>query len=68
MGQSSEKKPQVNFPSMITPGLDFWYNLLRTILLTFFISQLLGVPYLKLIGVLLILWIAVKLLVEGAPG
>lgn len=36
--------------------------------LTFFISQLLQVPYLKFIGGLLILWIAVKLFVQGAPG
>ncbi len=36
--------------------------------LTFFISQLLQIPYLKLTGGLLILWIAVKLLVQGAPG
>ena len=38
------------------------------IALTFVISQLLGIPCLKLIGGLLILWIAVKLFVEGAPG
>lgn len=36
--------------------------------LTFVISQLLGIPFLKLVGGLLILWIAVKLFVEGAPG
>lgn len=36
--------------------------------LTFFIAQLLQVPYLKLIGGILILWIAVKLFMEGAPG
>ena len=100
----------MNFPSIITPGLDFWYDLLSIILinlilsgdnavviamavqslpenrrkkgfipgvglavvlrilLTFFISQLLGVPYLKLIGGLLILWIAIKLFEQGAPG
>jgi YjbE family integral membrane protein len=38
------------------------------IALTFFISRLLDVPYLKLAGGILILWIAVKLFVEGAPG
>jgi len=38
------------------------------VVLTFFISQLLQVPYLKLVGGLLILWIAVKLFVQGAPG
>ncbi len=36
--------------------------------LTFFISQLLQIPYLKLTGGILILWIAVKLFIEGAPG
>ncbi|MHC1725796.1 MAG: TerC family protein [Syntrophobacteraceae bacterium] len=35
--------------------------------LTFFISQLLQVHYIKLVGGALILWIAVKLLVEGSP-
>jgi YjbE family integral membrane protein len=41
---------------------------LLRVALTFVISQLLGIPYLKLIGGVLILWIAVKLFVEGAPG
>ena len=36
------------------------------IILTFFAAQLLVVPYLKLIGGLLIGWIAVKLFLEGA--
>lgn len=100
----------MDFRSMITPGVDFWYNLfsimiinlilsgdnavliamavrslpedqrkkgfalgagaavvLRTAL-TFVISWLLAVPYIKLTGGFLILWIAVKLFVEGAPG
>ncbi len=35
--------------------------------LTIVIAQLTGLPYIKLIGGILILWIAVKLLVEGAP-
>ena len=35
--------------------------------LTIVIAQLTGLPYIKLIGGVLILWIAVKLLVEGAP-
>jgi len=35
--------------------------------LTFFVSQLLQISYLKLIGGVLILWIAVKLFVEGVP-
>jgi len=35
--------------------------------LTIVIAQLTGLPYVKLIGGVLILWIAVKLLVEGAP-
>jgi YjbE family integral membrane protein len=38
------------------------------IVLTFVVSQLLGIPYLKFAGGFLILWIAVKLFVEGAPG
>ncbi|MCE5333514.1 MAG: TerC family protein [Desulfobacteraceae bacterium] len=36
--------------------------------LTFFISQLLQIPFVKLVGGLLILWIAVKLFVQGVPG
>jgi YjbE family integral membrane protein len=35
--------------------------------LTFFVSQLLQAALLKLVGGILILWIAVKLFVEGAP-
>jgi YjbE family integral membrane protein len=35
--------------------------------LTFFVSQMLQISYLKLIGGALILWIAVKLFVEGVP-
>jgi YjbE family integral membrane protein len=37
------------------------------VILTFFVSQLLQINYIKLVGGLLILWIAVKLFVEGAP-
>ncbi|NLI83360.1 MAG: TerC family protein [Deltaproteobacteria bacterium] len=37
------------------------------VIVTFFVSQLLQINYVKLIGGLLILWIAVKLFVEGAP-
>jgi YjbE family integral membrane protein len=40
---------------------------LLRVILTFFVSQMLQVNYLKLIGGALILWIAVKLFVEGAP-
>lgn len=40
---------------------------LLRVALTFFISQLLLVNYLKLAGGILILWIAVKLFVEGVP-
>jgi YjbE family integral membrane protein len=40
---------------------------LLRVILTFFIAQLLILSYVKLIGGLLILWIAVKLFVEGAP-
>jgi len=41
---------------------------LLRVLLTFFAAQLLLTPYLKFVGGLLILWIAVKLFVEGNPG
>jgi YjbE family integral membrane protein len=40
---------------------------LLRVALTFFVAQLLVLSYVKLIGGLLILWIAVKLFVEGAP-
>ena len=40
---------------------------LLRVVLTFFVAQLLNVSYVKFIGGLLILWIAVKLFVEGAP-
>ncbi len=40
---------------------------LLRVVLTFFVAQLLNVSYVKLVGGLLILWIAVKLFVEGAP-
>ena len=41
---------------------------LLRVALTFFAAQLLQTPYLKLVGGLFILWIAVKLFVEGNPG
>ena len=37
------------------------------VVVTFFVAQLLQINYVKLVGGLLILWIAVKLFVEGAP-
>ncbi|WP_238325810.1 TerC family protein [Bryobacter aggregatus] len=37
------------------------------IVLTFFVAQLLNLPYLKLIGGLCIFWIAVKVLVDSEP-
>jgi YjbE family integral membrane protein len=37
------------------------------VVLTFFVAQLLQISFIKLIGGILILWIAVKLFVEGAP-
>jgi len=37
------------------------------IVLTFFVAQLLNLPYLKLVGGLLILWIAVKVLMDSTP-
>lgn len=40
---------------------------LLRVILTFFVAQMLQINFLKLIGGLLILWIAVKLFVEGAP-
>jgi YjbE family integral membrane protein len=40
---------------------------LLRVVLTFFVAQLLQVNYVKLAGGALILWIAVKLFVEGAP-
>jgi YjbE family integral membrane protein len=40
---------------------------LLRVVLTFFVAQLLNLNYVKLAGGVLILWIAVKLFVEGAP-
>jgi YjbE family integral membrane protein len=40
---------------------------LLRVILTFFVSQMLQINFLKLVGGALILWIAVKLFVEGAP-
>jgi YjbE family integral membrane protein len=40
---------------------------LLRVIATFFVAQLLRAPYVKLIGGLLIAWIAVKLFVEGTP-
>jgi YjbE family integral membrane protein len=40
---------------------------LLRVVATFFVSQLLQIHYVKLVGGALILWIAVKLFVEGAP-
>ena len=40
---------------------------LLRVVLTFFVAQLLQINYIKLVGGLLILWIAVKLFVEGVP-
>lgn len=37
------------------------------VVVTFFVAQLLQINYVKLVGGILILWIAVKLFVEGAP-
>jgi YjbE family integral membrane protein len=37
------------------------------VVLTFFVAQLLQISFIKLIGGVLILWIAVKLFIEGAP-
>jgi YjbE family integral membrane protein len=41
--------------------------ILLRVILTFFVSQLLQLSWVKLIGGALILWVAVKLFVEGAP-
>jgi YjbE family integral membrane protein len=40
---------------------------LLRVALTFFVSQLLQISFIKLVGGAVILWIAVKLFVEGAP-
>jgi YjbE family integral membrane protein len=40
---------------------------LLRVALTFFVAQLLHISYVKLVGGVLITWIAVKLFVEGAP-
>jgi len=40
---------------------------LLRVVLTFFVAQLLEIQFLKLVGGVLIAWIAVKLFVEGAP-
>ncbi|MEW6599450.1 MAG: TerC family protein [Nitrospirota bacterium] len=40
---------------------------LLRVVLTFFIAQLLEVNFLKLVGGVLIIWIAVKLFIEGVP-
>lgn len=40
---------------------------LLRVVATFFVAQLLRAPYVKLLGGLLVGWIAVKLFVEGAP-
>jgi len=37
------------------------------VVLTFFVAQLLTISFIKLFGGMLILWIAVKLFIEGAP-
>ena len=37
------------------------------VVLTFFVAQLLQISFIKLLGGMLILWIAVKLFIEGAP-
>ncbi len=41
---------------------------LLRVVITFFVAQLLNLSYVKLVGGVLILWIAVKLFVESAPG
>lgn len=40
---------------------------LLRVIMTFFVAQLLQMSFIKLVGGVLILWIAVKLFVEGAP-
>lgn len=40
---------------------------LLRVILTFFVAQLLQVNYIKLVGGVLIIWIALKLFIEGAP-
>jgi len=40
---------------------------LLRVIMTFFVSQLLLISFIKLVGGVVILWIAIKLFVEGAP-
>ena len=39
-----------------------------TIVLTFIVAEVLGIPWVKLAGGIALLWIAVKLFVQGFPG
>jgi len=55
-----EKKRGIIFGAGAAVGL--------RIILTFFVAQLLQIIFIKLLGGVLILWIAVKLLVDGSPG
>jgi YjbE family integral membrane protein len=56
-------------PKQRTKGILFGAGaaVLLRVVLTFFVSQLLLVNFIKLIGGLVILWIAVKLFIEGVP-
>lgn len=40
---------------------------LLRVLLTFFVAQILGIQFIKLVGGILIAWIGIKLFVEGVP-
>jgi YjbE family integral membrane protein len=55
-----EKKRGIIFGAGAAVGL--------RIILTFFVAQLLQIIFIKLLGGVLILWIAVKLFVDGSPG
>ncbi len=56
-------------PKLRSKGILFGAGaaVLLRVVLTFFVSQLLLINFIKLIGGLVILWIAVKLFIEGVP-
>lgn len=56
-------------PEQRTKGILFGAGaaVLLRVVATFFVSQLLVIQFIKLVGGLLILWIAVKLFIEGVP-
>ena len=51
-----------------TKGILFGAAVVLRIVMTFFAYKLVELPYVKLIGGVLVLWVGVKLFAEGAPG